>query len=283
MLWLAENLRIFTNGGEGIVQQFKHNVRGHGTFILGQSFDRAVWYYFPVLLTIKLTLPLLLTPLLLGLVRPRALLNWALITAGFLLLMTPAFRVQIGLRLVLPLVALAIVGLAAALTTAWQELEIGWRRRLVTALATLALLWPAGELAAGGPHALCHVNEFYGGTWRGYQAVHDANYDWGQGLFDLCDWQEAQGVELSIWSFSADPRASQWWPVLQLHCLNLECEEDVARQVRGKVLAVSTTLFTSLSPKHTTPAHRQAVHFLRQERPIGRTITFLIYDFRETK
>jgi hypothetical protein len=281
MLWLAENLRIFTNGGEGLVQQIKHNVRGHGTFILGQSYERAVWYYFPVLLTIKLTLPLLLTPLVLGLVRPRALLNWALITAGFLVLISPAFRVQIGLRLVLPLVALAIVGLAAALVTAWRELEPGWRQRLVTATATLTLLWPAAALAAGGPHALCHVNAFYGGTTQGYRVVNDANYDWGQGLFDLWDWQEAHPVTLSIWSFSADPRARQWWPVLPLHCMPLECEEDVRRVLRGKVVAVSPTLLTSLSPKHTTPAHRQAVQFLRGRQPLARTMTFLIYDFRE--
>ncbi len=58
MLWTSEHLRIFSNAGEGLVQQIKHNIRGHGAFLLGQEYRRAIWYYFPVALTIKTSLPL---------------------------------------------------------------------------------------------------------------------------------------------------------------------------------------------------------------------------------
>jgi len=44
MLWLAEHLRIFSNAGEALVRQIRHNVRGHGAFLLGREYARAVWY-----------------------------------------------------------------------------------------------------------------------------------------------------------------------------------------------------------------------------------------------
>src|SRR5262249_9239286 len=59
----AEHLRIFNNAGVAIVRQIKHNMQGHGSYILGHSAPRALWYYFPVALTIKLTLTLLALPI----------------------------------------------------------------------------------------------------------------------------------------------------------------------------------------------------------------------------
>ena len=38
-------------------------VRGHGVYLLGQTHRRALWYYFPVLLCIKLSLVLLVLPI----------------------------------------------------------------------------------------------------------------------------------------------------------------------------------------------------------------------------
>src|SRR5439155_21927326 len=121
LVWLAEHLRIFSNAGEGLVRQVTHNVRGHGSYLLGQSDRRALWYYFPVALSIKLTIPLLLAPGIL------AALNWrrrdgrpwygngALLCALVLLLFGLTCRVQIGVRFMFPLIALAVVGLSAVL------------------------------------------------------------------------------------------------------------------------------------------------------------------------
>lgn len=121
MVWLSENLRIFTNADEGLVKQITQNIRGHGAYLLGVTHRRALWYNFPVLLTIKLTLSLLLAPVGLALIRPRALVNWATVTAAALLVMSLTFRVQIGIRLVLPMVRVAMVGLSAAVVQAWRE------------------------------------------------------------------------------------------------------------------------------------------------------------------
>ena len=128
MVWVSEHLCIFANAGEGLVRQIKHNLHGHSTYLLGQGEARSFWYYFPVLLTIKLTLPVLLAPLVVALLRPRSLLNTACLCAAVLIVASLNFRVQIGIRLILPLVALAVVGVMAAAADAWARLPPGWRR-----------------------------------------------------------------------------------------------------------------------------------------------------------
>ena len=67
------------------------------------------------MLTIKLSLVVVLTPVILAFVRPRALANWACVAAAGLILFSLTCRVQLGIRLMLPLAALAIVGLAAGI------------------------------------------------------------------------------------------------------------------------------------------------------------------------
>jgi hypothetical protein len=217
----------------------------------------------------------------LALSRPRALLNWALITALGLVLVSPAFRVQIGLRLILPLVVLGIVGLAVALVTAYRELAPGWRQRLTAGLATAGVFWSVAALASSWPHGLSYVNELYGGTAEGYRTVSEANYDWGQGLPDLVRWQEEHGEKLSVWYYGADPRLKNW-PLCELavHSLPIACEEDARRQLTGHLLAVSTTLLHYTNPNGANPAHRHAIQFLRGRQPVARTMTFMIYDLR---
>ncbi len=205
MVWLSEHLRIFSNAGEGLVKQITHNIRGHGVYLLGVTHRRALWYYFPVLLSIKLTLPLLLAPVVLALIRPRVLANWATLTAAALLVMSLTFRVQIGIRLVLPLVALGVVGLAAAIVQASRDLS-GWGRHLLTAGAGAGVLWTASAAMIVWPHGLSYVNELWGGTSRGYLVVSESNYDWGQGLKELARWQRQHGVgSLKVWYYGMDP------------------------------------------------------------------------------
>ncbi len=280
-VWLAEHLCVFTNAGEGIVRQVKHNAHGHGVFLLGRTDPVSVWYYFPVLLTIKLTLTLLLLPLAVLLIRGRALWNAAAAAALALLLFSVNCRVQIGVRLVLPLVALAAVGTAAGLARACRELGPSLRGRLLTAAAAGGVAWSAVVAALVWPNGLCYVNEAWGGPERGYLLVSDSNYDWGQGLAELDRWREANGVEdLDVWYFGDDP---QYWRLpmrpRMLHTLPLASREDVLAELRGRRLAVGMTLRYGLPVN--TPGFRAVNEVLAEREPVARTTTFLIYDFRD--
>lgn len=280
MLWLAEHLRIFSNAGEGLVQQIKHNIRGHGAFLLGQEYRRAIWYYFPVALSIKTTLPLLLLPLVLALIRPRALWNWACLAALALLVFSLNSRVQIGVRFMLPLLACLAVGAAAAFVQAHRSL--GSRSRLILLVCLVGgLLGNAAAALRVWPEALCYVNPAWGGTRSGYRLLSDSNYDWGQGLLELAQWRVQHGIEdIDLWYFGLDPRADQTpFRRLPLHAPEWLGERTPAQAVRGKYVAASTTVLYG-SYMQDSAAGRAAVAFLRAQKPVGRTMTFFIYDFR---
>jgi hypothetical protein len=277
MVWLAEHLRIFSNAGEGLVRQIRHNVRGHGSFLLGHVADRALWYYFPVAISMKVTAPLLVLFSGLLILRPRALWNWAGQSTLALTLLSLTCRVQIGIRLLLPLIALAIVAIAAAtarvasrggvrvadesLATPALPSALGSRpsglatvrpRQLIqrawTPLLILlvsgCLLWSEVAAFKVWPNGLCYINEFWGGTEQGYLVLSDSNYDWGQGLPELVRWQQGQGgPPVDVWYFGMDPSLDgSALHELRLHTLPIDRPEDVSGYVEGHYLAVSTTL-----------------------------------------
>ena len=288
-VWLAEHLRLFSNAGDGLVRQVRHNMRGHGAYLLGRSDPRALWYYFPVVLSIKLSLPLLVAPLLLAALRPRALLNWACLAAAGLLLFSLTCRVQIGVRFMLPLAALAVVGVSAAAVQACREWTarrteprgngVGRPRFVLPALVlAVGVVWTAAAAVGVWPMGLCYVNELWGGTRDGYRHVSDANYDWGQGLKELAAWRGEHGLDaLDVWYYGADPGLRRL-PLreVRLHTLPVTGPEDVVRHVQGRYLAVSTTLLYGAAAP--TEAHHRANAFLHGLRPVGRTTTFLIFD-----
>ncbi len=279
MLWIAGHLRIFTNAGEGLAQQIKHNLRGHGAYLLGREYARAVWFYFPVALTIKTTLPLLALPLVIAATRPRALRNWACLAAAALLFYSVTCRVQIGVRFMFPLMAFACVGLGAAAATTLRELA-GWKRHGFA--VWLALGISASALAAwrAWPNGICFTNAAWGGTGQGYLWLSDSNYDWGQGLNDLRAWPSRHGADVvDVWYFGTDP--SVHVPPLRELPLHRVEGAKVAESVEGKVVAVSTTLLYGAFGK-SSGSLREAVAFFRARQPTDRTMTFFIYDFRDS-
>jgi hypothetical protein len=282
-VWFAEHLRIFSNAGEGLIRQVGHNLRGHGVYMLGDVGPSYFWYYFPVALTMKLSIPLLLGPLIVLAVNRRAVANWALVTAAALFLFSFNCHVQIGIRLVLPLCALLAIGLAAAVVQAIREAGPA-TRRLLQSTATIGVLGPAIAAIMIWPNWLCYFNEFWGGTPRGYLCLSDSNYDWGQGVPELARWQQAKSeTPLDVWYFGTDPEIDRL-PMrpLRLHAMPLQSADDVATVVQGRRLAVSTTLvYGSYAKGDDGKAMRAAAEYLRRQTPVDRTTTFLIYDFAE--
>lgn len=273
--WFAENLRIFGNAGEAIANQVHHNMRGHGQFLLGQGDVQPFWYYFPVLLTIKLTVPVLATLVYFVVIRPRAILNNAALIA-FLVLLAFSLncRVQLGIRLQFPAVAMLIVGLAVAIVVAWPVM--GWRKHIVAAgLGAMAL-----TTASDFPNSLCYTNRLWGGTARADRLVGDSNYDWGQCLKELDAWHEQHARPgLDVWYYGQDPMLKTL-PVrdLPLHCVPISSFADMPQYIWGRKLAVSTSVIHCWQ---LTPAHRVALDFLARRQPVDRTRTFLIYDFSD--
>jgi hypothetical protein len=241
-------------------------------------------------LTIKLSIPMLLAPLILAGLRPRALCNWATLTAAFLLLFSVTFRVQIGIRMVLPLITLWIVGVAGAAANTVAALEQVWKKRLAVAATAGCVLWTTAAAVHVWPQGLCYTNDLWGGTDVGYYRLSDSNYDWGQGLKELVGWQEQHGINnLKLWYFGPATLIHKGpYQLEPLHEIAFHGPEEVLARLRGHYLAVSTTIlygsYFMEHPKKPGPLQQSnmiVVRLLRAGRPVDRTTTFLIYDFTD--
>lgn len=285
MVWLSENLTIFPNAAEAFVRQVKHNMGGHSSYLLGHVSQHGVWYYFPVLLVIKLTVPLLAVSLLAVVTARRSALSWPLLCGLVLFAYSFSFRVQIGIRLILPAVALLVIGIGIALgriASARRSSTSGihWRPVLKGAIA-VCLVWAVVRTATIWPHGLRHVNVAWGGMETGHHHVSDSNYDWGQGLPDLLAWQQTRGIpELAVWYFGTDPVIrTRSLRELPLHLRTVDSPADIRQYAQTRYLAVSTTLATG-SYLNTSNAESQlrSVAILKSIEPVESVGTFLVYD-----
>lgn len=280
---VSRELKIFTNAGEALWHQIRHNMRGHGTFLLGEWYSRATPVYFPLALTMKVPLPAIVLLLAAAVVHPRRLL---IPTGGVALLLfafTPNCRVQIGIRFVFTLMALTYITTAAAIARAWSEQGGGARVRVVPRWLVAGLLAAlAGAAAWVWPHGLSYFNQAWGGLPAGNRLLHDSNYDWGQGLPELKAWNDAHngGQWLCVWYYGSDPDIYRAPLVLRnLSRLPVETGDDVMAQCPTKYLAVSAALLSS-NPA-PTPAHKVALEWVKQKAPVARTTHFFIYQLRD--
>jgi hypothetical protein len=278
--WLAHNLTVFPNAGEAFAYQIKHNFRGHPSNTLGVWHPRSVWYHFPVILSMKLTLATLVMAAGLLIRQPRALWTPIGLAALLLLLFSLNCRVQIGVRLVFPLVAVLLVALASGLGRAIVDLPA---RRLGLSLAVLSIAcaYPAMRT---WPDGIRFANLLWGGPDTAYPLLADANYDWGQGLKDLDRWTAEHDLpRAKVWYYGMDPViGNDKTRLMRLHDRDewpARTPDDVANHVRGKVVAVGCSL--RYGYPGLTPQMPVVLDFLRGQEPIGRTRTFLVYDFRD--
>jgi len=259
--------------------QVHHQLEGHDlVFLLGAASPTGFWYYFPLALLIKLSLPVVGLVILVSVCRPGYCFNAPLLSAAALLVLSTTFRVQIGVRFVLPIAVLGIIGGSVAF--------IRWRmENMRTPMGPFGLgrfawgllLWSAVNAWVVWPNGICHTNELWGGTKNGYLALSDSNYDWGQGLKELAAWQRNHNQSpLNVWYFGKDPLLAEM-PMQPVTLAEALTSQEVQEVNRGRFLAVSTSLLYGCG--FLDPAAR----YLREIQPCGRTTTFLIYDFTKER
>jgi hypothetical protein len=282
MVPVSHELKIFTNAGEALIHQIKHNMRGHGTYILGEWHERATPKYFPLALSMKVPLPAIVLLLAALVVHPRRLLIPTLGAALILFAFTPNCRVQIGIRFVFPLLVFTYVTVAAAISRAWIEERAGGNRVVPRWLVAGLIAMLAGAAAWVWPHGLSYFNQAWGGREAGRELLHDSNFDWGQGLPELKEWNATHngGESLSLWYYGSDIDAFRPPFVrLDLSWLPVQSEDDVKAICNTKYLAVSVAILSN-NPAPTPPHHARLV-WLKQQTPVARTTHFVIYQLRE--
>ena len=181
----------------------EHYRLGHPAFLMGENRDHGWWYYFPIAFLLKTPLPTLLLAgasilFALARLRPRRpmtplLMRWSpvLLFPVWYLVLTPFSSVNIGYRHLLPILPFLFIWSSRIA----QHPTCALRPALRIPLLVLLLLWLVTGTLCIAPHYLACFNELAGGPNGGYRYLVDSNLDWGQNLWELREWMEANGVK----------------------------------------------------------------------------------------
>jgi hypothetical protein len=167
---------------DGILQVRTHAVEGHTAYLLGRHSLHGWWYFFPVALSLKVPLGILilvaigLAALVREHLRPFDWRAWgpAVCAAAMLAVCMPA-SLNIGVRYVLAI--FPMLAITAGMGAAWL-----FRRpnRLGSAAACVLLLWSAASSLAAHPDYIAYFNEL--GADRPERFLVDSDLDWGQDM-----------------------------------------------------------------------------------------------------
>jgi hypothetical protein len=151
-----------------------------GVVLLGRTYSSSPWFFFPLNLAIKYTVPMLALILLAAFASRKAFIGhgrellFLLLPPGLYLLVSMNTRISSGIRHQLPVTAFLLI-VAAAGGVAW----VSQRRWLRYGMACVLLFHAATSLHAF-PYYLSYSNELWGGTKSTYR--HLPNNDLGEAL-----------------------------------------------------------------------------------------------------
>jgi 4-amino-4-deoxy-L-arabinose transferase-like glycosyltransferase len=173
---------------DGVRAVAQHNAEGHASYLLGEVKNTGWWYFFPLLLLVKLpiaVLVLLAAGLFSVILRrgrgriSRAAQGWplwiALALPGSILAVAIPSRINLGTRHIMPmfpfLAVIAAAGLIALLQ--WRR-SAPWPRWAAAAMVAYLCI----SSMAAHPDYLAYFNAFAGS--RPERIVVDSELDWGQ-------------------------------------------------------------------------------------------------------
>lgn len=191
----------------------------YSTFIFNKVHAHSVWWYFPVVLTIKTTLGLLgligmgFIAAATGKLRRGRELVYLLVPPAFYMFVAIVAGMNIGSRHILPvytfLFVLAGAGLAAlgAVSRSWRW--VGGILLIAHILSALLVY----------PNDMAYANEAWGGPKNAHNLLTDANVDWAQQLKSVKTWLDKHPGEDCWFAYFAYPEIDP--ATYGIHCHHL--------------------------------------------------------------
>src|SRR4030095_8015655 len=212
-LWLIRNFRRYAHAVTILIQslsyivpkefllgicfQIAHNRNGHSASLLGMYSQTGWWYYFPIALVLKTTIPLLLLSLtsiilaVVRLVRQRDLrFMWLLVPAAVYMIFVLFSNIDIGVRYMLPLFPFIIILCAWLL----DELLKMKRRTVGTAVTVLLLGWIAVEAVRAYPNHVVYMNQIASRAPHWWY-LSGSNVEFGDDLHELAQYLQKRGEQ----------------------------------------------------------------------------------------
>jgi len=187
----------------------KRMAQFYPTFVFGKVYAHGQWWYFPVVILIKSTLGLLglcalgLVSVGCGLLRKGRELFYLLAPGAFYLFVAMVSGMNIGVRHILPLYAMAAI-LAGAGVASLAASKQRWARIGIWAAGVLLLAHIVSALFVF-PNDIAYANEAFGGPKNLHSLLSDANVDWGQQLYQVKQWQDRHPGEECWFAYFANP------------------------------------------------------------------------------
>jgi hypothetical protein len=191
---------------EGALFQWQQSRLPHDFFLMGAHSSEGWWYFYLVVLLIKLPLGTLILLIVMALAgrrfglrgRSEEIYLWAPPLA--LIVYLSFFNtIQNGIRYLLPVLPLLFVWLGR------YALVPGGRGFRIAVAAAVA--WVASASLWIWPDYLAYANELIGGPRNAYQWLSDSNLDWGQDLKQLGAYMREHDIDRVQLSYfgTADP------------------------------------------------------------------------------
>lgn len=180
---------------EGALFQWRQSQLPHDFFLMGRHSQRGWWYFYAVVLAIKLPIPILLLTLGLWLGRWRS--GWSFAPREIYLWLPPVLlfvylslfnTIHNGLRYWLPVYPLLLILLG-------KYAEGFAHRRWLRGVVVGAFAWLVAASLWIWPDYLAYHNESIGGPREAYRWSSDSNLDWGQDLKQLKAYLDARGLD----------------------------------------------------------------------------------------
>jgi hypothetical protein len=175
------------------------------TYILGKVYEHGVWYYFPVLLSLKFTagflglLALGIYSLVTGHIHRQREVFFLALPGVFYLLVAMVEGLNIGVRHILP-----IFPFAFALTAAGVVWLVQRQRLWAYPVAALLALHAIDSLRCF-PNYTPYANTFWGGPARTNRYFTDSATDWAQQLKWTRKWLDARNIHDCYFAYFAAP------------------------------------------------------------------------------
>jgi len=195
----------------GLIDVMRHNREGHRAYLFGDISQEGWWYYFPVVLAVKTSLPLLILAVI-GAVqvsRRRAAADSPLfvlvLPVAVVLGTSMTANINIGVRHILPLYP--FLTMLAAYPLRGSEPLFRPLRRVMT-LFSLLLVWHVAESVAVHPDYLAYFNQ----TARGRETriLADSNVDWGQDLARIARFQQQRRLAAIFVAYTGYKHAAKF-------------------------------------------------------------------------
>ncbi len=176
----------------------------YASYLLGKPYPHGVWFYFPVAMVIKSTVPflVLLAISIWAIVRRKlpAREVWFLTLPPVLyLIVAMSAHMNIGMRHVLPMYAFLTV-LEAGAGSRTRSRKPRW------VICPGGPCWPSRSLlpSSAYPNYIPYANELWGGSSQTYKLLSDSNADWGQQLKATSQYLRERGVKDCWFSYFAE-------------------------------------------------------------------------------